>query len=330
MIVDPLKPATVPAPSKTVDYNDIAKGMPSEEVAAAPAPAAPVEAAAETKAPEAKPGEAKVEPKPGDTVEGEGEGTTFEKGFKQLTQRSAALRAREDSVKPLEALAKIIDPAKAQAFTKALQSNNPMSVMAALGFTYADIAASVAGGGVGQPQVVPEAAPAPAPAGEVNPEIAEVLATFRAQKAQQQEQTVLTGIKNVVVAAAAKFKTVAGLEDFQGVSNVLAEMWVNGKNSFPSNDAVENITIAAEEYERRLASGEVLLTKKQWEKLQNLTPAPASGSTPPATTRARSGNAPVSSGSQTLTNNAGAPPSAPVATRSDPTKMYSDIAAGMP
>lgn len=331
MIVPEKNTPAAPAPKAAVDYSDIAKGMPSEEAAPASAPpAAPAPVKTETKEPEST--ETKTEPKPGDTVEGEGVGTPFEKGFKQLTAKSAALRAREDAVKPLEVLAKIIDPAKAQALARALQSNNPSSVMAALGFTYADVAASVAGGGTNPKTNTP---PAEKPEEktaepELNPEIAEVLASHRAQKQQAMEQTILNGIKGVVTSAPTKFKTIAGLEDFQGVSNVLGEMWRDGNGSYPSSDPLENITIAAEEYERRLADGTIPLTKKQWEKLQGLTPAPASGSTPPATTRARSGNAPVSSGSTTLTNNAGVPPPAPAATRTDPAKMYSDIAAGMP
>lgn len=320
-----------PAPAAPVDYTDIAKGMPNDDVPAPtegqPAAPAPVK----TEAPET--GETKPEPKPGEPAEGEGVGTPFEKGFKQLTAKSAALRAREDAVKPLEALGKLINPEKAQVLARALQSNNPMSVMNALGFSYADIAAAVAGAG-GQPKPgTPPAAKPPEqkpPEQEMSPEIAEIVANHRAQKVQQMEQTIIGGIKDVVTAAAAKFKTIAGLEDYQGVNQVLKEMWDQGGGAFPSNNPTENITLAAEEYERRLRDGEVTLTKKQWEKMQGLTAAPASGSTPPAATRVRPGNAPVSSGSSTtLTNNAGSPP-APAATRPDPTKMYSDIAAGMP
>lgn len=327
---------STPAPVAPVDYAAIAKDMPSDagdagdaefnEAAAAGKPA-PVAAKPTEEAPAE--GEPAAAPEPED--EKVGVGTPFEKGFAQLTKRNAALRAREDAIKPFEGLAKAVNPIQAAALSKALASGSPMAAMNALGFSYADIAASVAGGGAKPPAAAPPTAPAAAPAAkDEDPEIAAIKASFRAQQVQQQQATILGGIKDVVTKAGEKFKTIAGLEDFAGVDAVLAEMW-NGSHpdpamrAFPSDNGLENIAIAAEEYERRLVSGEVPLTKKQWEKLASLTGASASAPTASEATRERPGNAPVSSAGKTLTNKTGAP-RAPAATRTDPSKLYEEIA----
>jgi hypothetical protein len=332
----PVEPVTTPAPATTpskpapVDYKDIAKGMPLDEVAA-PAFDENKPAPVKTEAPKETPVEAA--PKPGDVTEGEGAGTPFEKGFKQLTQKAAALRSREDAVKHLEPLSKALSPVQSAALVKALASGDPLAAMTAMGFSYADVSARVAGAPAAKPPAgkPPEQPSDEKPVADEDPEIAELKAWRREQKTATARAAIIDGIKGVVTGAGEKFKTIAALEDFEGVQSIINSMWNPEEKEFVGGaTGLEVIQIAAEEYERRLASGEVALTKKQWEKLGSLTPAPASGSTPPATTRVRSGNAPVSSGSKTLTNNAGAPPSAPAATRTDPAKMYSDIAAGMP
>lgn len=299
------------------DYAALAKELPTTE---APAPQAPP--------PTEKPAEPeqKTEQKvPEQTEEKLGVGTPFEKGFEQLTKRTHALRLREEAIKPIESLAKAVNPVQAQALAKALASGDPMAAMTALGFSYADIAARVAGAPT-KPAEKP-AEPEQKTQQNEDPEIAELKAWRRAQVAREQQAIILDGIKGVVTGAGEKFKTLSALEDFGGVQKVLDEMWAQGNNSFPSDNALENITIAAEEYERRLVSGEVALTKKQWEKLQGLTKPAASGSTPVEATRERPGNAQVSA-AKTLTNKTAASP-ASVATRpSEPD--YAALARELP
>ena len=237
------------ATTPSIDFADIASGMPTGD---SPDSSAPKPVPPPSDGDGAKPAEggAVVAPAAEEPV---GVGTPFEKGFKQLTARSKELRSREDAVKPLEALGRSVSPVQAQALAKALQSGNPMAAMNALGFAYADIAASVAEGGRNPVKPTEQAAEVKPVAGE-DPEITEIKA------------------------------------------------------------------------ERRLAAGEIPLTRKQWQRLQGgLTSAPASGPTSTEATRDRPGNAPVSR-TRTLTNNAGAPPSAPAANPTDPIKLISDLA----
>lgn len=296
------------------DYASIAKEMPTiTEEPAQPAAAPPASVEQKTEAPQT---EEKVEQKTEapQAEEKLGVGTPFEKGFEQLTKRTHALRLREEAVKPLETLGKAVSPVQAQALARALASGDPMAAMTALGFSYADIAARVAGAPAKTPEKPAEEPEAQPEARNEDPELAAIKAHFRTQQQVQQKAAILDGIKSVVTGAAEKFKTVAGLEDFDGVRNIIDEMWVASHpdpklRTLPSDNALENIAIAAEEYERRLTSGEVPLTKKQWEKLQNLTKGTSSVSTPSEATRDRPGHAPVSA-AKTLTNRTAAPPAA--------------------
>lgn len=308
------------------DYAAIAKEMPAAEAPAAapPPPAAPASPPAAEPETAEKPAAAAPEEKLG-------AGTPFEKGFEQLTKRTHALRLREEAVKPLEALGKAVNPMQAQALARALVSGDPMAAMTALGFSYADIAARVAGAPA-KTEEKPEEKKPEAAAREEDPELVAIKAHYRAQAAAQQEAAILDGIKSTIMGAADKFKTVAGLEDFKGVQRVIDEMWVGSHpdprfRSLPSENAVENIAIAAEEYERRLSSGEVQLTKKQWEKLQSLTAPPSSGSTPAEATRERPGTAQVSA-AKTLTNKVSAPPAATATRPSEPD--YAALARELP
>lgn len=316
------------------DYAALAKELPTT-AEPTPAPAAPPPSEAAPAEPTEQKVEQKVEQKEAPPAEEKiGVGTPFEKGFEQLTKRTHALRLREEAVKPLESLAKAVNPVQAQALAKALASGDPMAAMTALGFSYADIAARVAGAPAKPPEKPaeePTEQDKNAPAED--PELAAIKASWRAQQAAQQKQVILDGIKNVVTQAAEKFKTVAGLEDYAGVSSIIDEMWIASHpdpklRTLPSDNALENIAIAAEEYERRLTSGEVPLTKKQWEKLQNLTKAPSSASTPTEATRERPGNAQVSSGSKTLTNKTAAPPASAAPRPSEPD--YAALARELP
>jgi hypothetical protein len=314
----------------TIDYAAIAADMPTVEKPTEPA------AAPRTNDPAtpATPAALKVEPAegaPAEKLPPEAE-APFKKGFDQLVKGQAELRAQRDALKPFEGLSKAVSPVQASALVKALASGDPLAAMTALGFSYADVSARVAGGAA-KPSEKPAAAESEKPTAEsADPELVEMKRAWKAQQAQQAQQTILDSIKTAVTGAGEKFKTISGLEDFEGVRRVIDEMWVAShpdprQRFLPSENGLENIAIAAEEYERRLAAGEVTLTKKQWEKLASLTAAPGSGSTAARPPENRPGTAPVSA-AKSLTNKTAAPP-APVAPRpSEPD--YAALARELP
>lgn len=316
-----IKPAVAPAP---IDYAALAKEMPTPGAPAAKPvenkPAAPVPVAGEPAT------ETPAENKPAAPVEG----TPFAKGFAQLTKAQADFRAEREAAKHGLSLARVVTPVQAAALEKAMSSNDPVGAMQALGYSYADIANRLAAGGkpaapVEKPAEKPEDKKEAAP---LSPEVEEMLASHRAAKAQQQSKAIIDGIKGVVEAAADKFKMVTGLQDFEGVRKIIDGLWDPEAKAFVGNlSGLEVIQVAAEEYERRLSAGEVSLTKAQWDKLQNLTPAATSASTTPEATRERPGNAPVSA-AKTLTNRTGAS-QAPVAAR-PATPDYDALARELP
>ena len=307
-----------------IDYAAIAAEMPTVEKPAEPAAAA---------APPPPSGEKPAESAPAEKLPPEAE-APFKKGFDQLVKGQAELRAQRDALKPFDGLSKAVSPVQAAALVKALASGDPLAAMTALGFSYADVSARVAGGAA-KPTDPPKPTatePEKPTAESTDPELVEMKRAWKAQQAQQAQQTILDSIKTAVTGAGEKFKTISGLEDFEGVRRVIDEMWVAShpdprQRFLPSENGLENIAIAAEEYERRLAAGEVTLTKKQWEKLASLTGAPASGSTPARPPENRPGTAPVSA-AKSLTNKTAAPP-APVAPRpSEPD--YAALARELP
>lgn len=294
-----------PAP---IDYAAIAKDMPS------PAPATEKPAAAPAAATTEKPAEKPAEGAPAEQPAGEAVGTPFEKGFARLATAQSEFRQQKEAAKHGISLARLVTPVQAAALERAMAAGDKLGVMTALNISYADIAASVAGAPPKPPEKKEGEPEAKSEAKEEDPELMAMKEHWKQTKLNEQKTVILGGIKEIVTKAADKFKHIVGLEDFEGVRSLIDSMWDPEAKAFVGGaSGVEVIQIAAEEYERRLASGEVTLTKKQWEKMQNLTAAPGSGSTVPEATRERPGTAPVST-AKTLTNKAGAN-TVPAATR---------------
>lgn len=123
------------------------ENAPSEEAEAVePAPEAKVEA---------KPAETKVEPKAGEKAPLKSEvkadeeaapSDSIRKSFEKLASSSAELRAEKERLKPYLELADKLDPNSLSAVARAVKSGDPVSALAALGFSHADYAESVANG----------------------------------------------------------------------------------------------------------------------------------------------------------------------------------------
>jgi hypothetical protein len=307
------------APQVDIDFDAIAGDMPMDDKPArqAAAPAEPPAASEELPAEGSE-----VPPEQGGKAP-----TWMDKRFGDLAKQSAEVRKQREELKPVVALSRALSPVQASALEKALAAGNPMAAMTAMGFSYADVAASVAGGGTNPPVPPKKGEPPEEPeATSADPELEEIKRERREMRQQAQRSGIVQSIKTQLAPLAAKFKHINALENFDGVMGILDEFFEQA-GSLPSQHAVENIRIAAEELERRYVDGELPLTRKQWEKIQGLTTQPSSASTQPEATRTRPGTAPGQRGSRTLTNNAGAPPTAPAANPTDPSKVISDLAS---
>lgn len=317
----PTEKAAAPAPAAPapLDYSAIAAELPTDAPTTEEAPV--------TEKPVEKPVEAKPEgeekPKGEEKPAEKGEGDPFKRGFEQLVKQQKELREAREASKHGFELAEVVSPAQAAALKTALAKGDKLGVMNALGISYTDIASAMVGASKGEAPKPPAEKPQEEqkPVAVLPPEVQEVVAAYKQMQAQQQKQTIDTAIKDVITKNATKLKHVAGLEAVDEVSAVLEEMYRRA-GGLPSNDPVENIRIAAEEAESRLAR-----QAARWSKV--LTPATDSATIP-------SGKAPVtpvspaqSSGGKTLTNKLGAP--APSTTPSDNLDdLFRDIAKSLP
>jgi len=121
---------------------------PTEAPAEAPAAAAPAEAAPAPSEP------AKAPPAPPSDVP-EGAPDAVKKSFEKLAVKNAEIRAREEKLKGLEAIASKFNENSIQALIKAAQAGDAVSALGALGFTHADYAQQMANGRP-QPQQPPK------------------------------------------------------------------------------------------------------------------------------------------------------------------------------
>jgi hypothetical protein len=74
------------------------------------------------------------------------------KSFEKLAAKNAEIRAREDKLKGLEAIASKFNENSIQALIKAAQAGDPVSALGALGFTHAEYAQAMSMGRPQQPQ----------------------------------------------------------------------------------------------------------------------------------------------------------------------------------
>jgi len=312
----PTEKAETPSSPAAIDYSAIANEMPSEAPAepASEKKPAPVESSPATEAkPEEKPAEAKQEEAPGDD-------NPFKSGFEKLVKQQKELREQREAAKHGFELAEVVSPAQALALKTALSKGDKLGVMTALGISYTDIAQAVVGASKGEPPKPPAQPAKESPAEQAQrialeslpPQVQEVVTAYKRQQQVAVEQQVKSAIKEVITAHASKLKHVSGLEAVEEVSAVMEEMFARA-GGFPSNDPRENIRIAAEEAELRLAR-----QAQRWAKV--LTPAEESQNIPASKAPVKPDSPAQSSGGKTLTNNLGA-----VASKSPPLNTESLI-----
>lgn len=101
----------------------------------------------DTKPTEIKTAEPKEEKKVEETKdEIDAPSDSLKKSFEKLAKGNAELRAQEARLKPLLAMADRLDPNSLSAIARAVQSGDPVSALAALGYSHHDYARAVANG----------------------------------------------------------------------------------------------------------------------------------------------------------------------------------------
>ena len=222
------------------------------------------------------------------------------KGFEQLVKKQAEFRETTEKSKHGIELAQVLDAPKAAALKAALEKKDVLGTLSALGISYTDVAHAISGVKGKPPEKTPEK---PAERPQTDPEIESMKATFRAAQQQQLKNNIESAAKKVIAEQAAKLPYVSGMEATDEVLAVLDELWARGGNSFPSNDPMENLRIAAEEAEIRLARqySRFEKVKKPLTKVAESVSVPTSQATETPVSPAHG------SGGTTLTNKLSAP-----------------------
>lgn len=237
-----------------------------------------------------------VEPPPAQKSE-------LEVSFEKLVAKQQELRKEAEVAKPGIELANTIGVQNAQALAKAIVSKNPLDALAAIGFSYTDVANAVIGKGGEKKPAAPQKPPEQEqPKNGVpvrDPEVEAMLREHRAQKARQEQQAVESKIRELVKANP-KLELVNKLDAGTGeVVRVIEEMFVRGGGKFPTSTIEETIRIAAEEAESRL-----LRQKEQWSKVLTVGEKAATVSPTTATETPKPAQ---DGGGKTLTNSLSAP-----------------------
>lgn len=270
--------------------------MPSEapRPVAPAAPAAP-EAPAAPAAPEA-PAAPAAPPPPADSAA---------KSFEKLAQRSAEIRAREDRLKPLEALATRLDAKKLEALAEAAKGSDPVAALAALGFSHDDY-------------VKRASAPVPAAPAAVDPTIAQLQEQVAALRAQSVESAAAQGRAKVAaqmadMAKAGKFQYLGDVEGATDRAMAVLEDYVT-KNGPPAADEVDVLMEMSLKYVDEQLAAEA----SRWERV--LTSRKKVGTVPEVAPPAQAPSAPSSL--RTLSNQLSSPAPAQAGTQPKTAQDY--------
>jgi hypothetical protein len=229
-------------------------GKPATEAVAEP-PKVASEKAGEV--PEAPANPPKEEEPPSDPLK---------RSFEKLAKEKEALRKEADTIKPYMEMLKAIPPHSLQALARAAQSGDPMALLAAAGYSYADVAKRVVTG-----ESTP---PAPQkteerPAGALPPEVQGEIAELRAYVQRQQQQELMQRVKAAVPPS---LKHINGLEAHDLIVRYVNDFAAR-TGSPPGETFEESVAIAAEAVEAHLAR-----EAQRWAKV--LTPGQSPGTVP--------------------------------------------------
>lgn len=215
---------------------------------------------------EAVPAEPKTEPQKSE-----------EPALLKLAREKAAKRQAEQAAKPQNDLLAAFTPQEAERIAQARKAGDPVAALRALGFDHTQYTKAL----LNMKEEQPEEKAAPEPSSDVAALKAEVerLKQEREQERFQVTRSQTLGQMKTMLKDDSKFSYINALEALDGVEGVLLD-YHRQFGDLPGSNFEESVKLAAEVYEARLRSGDVPLTKKQWERIQGLT-TPASSAPVP-------------------------------------------------
>lgn len=167
----------------------------------------------------------------------------------KIAKERDAFRKEVEQVKPFMEAVKHVPPTQLLAIVKAIQSGDPVALRVAGGFSHSDYNAKLIGA------ELPEADEAPKAKED------DTVATLRAkvealerertdEKLQSTRAQLMTKMKDTLKDNP-KFKTLNGLEDYEGVERMLIQYHAE-YGTMPGATFEESVTLAAEMYESQL------------------------------------------------------------------------------
>lgn len=196
----------------------------------------------------------------------------------QIAREKAKARQAEQQAKPQNVALEVFTPQELERAAQARRSGDPVAALRALGFDHTQYTKALL-------NMKDEPAPEKAAEPGVSPDVAALKAEverLKQEREQERFQTTrsqaLSSMKEVLKSDP-KFSYINAIEAVEGVESVLVEFF-NAHKTMPGDTLEESVKLAAEVYEARLRSGEIPLTKKQWEKIQGLTAQPSSAPVP--------------------------------------------------
>lgn len=188
------------------------------------------------------------EAKPEEKKSDDGLPTLLRLAKERDSQRKALELKEFESAKPYVEALKAIPPHQAQAIAKAIQSGDPVSLIAAAGMTHSQYNARLLGM-TDKTEGREEAKPVDKVA-----ELEAKLAAFEREKEQERIQSsrsqMLGQMKNIIKDNPA-FKTINSLGDYEGVESTLIK-YHSQYGQLPGNTLEESVQLAAELYEYEL------------------------------------------------------------------------------
>jgi len=298
--ITPAAPVESVAPASKDDYHEAAfkealqleglvkKGAPAE-------PASELEAHVES-----DPAEEAVEPAAKAPPKAD---APLDKSFAKLANATASLRKEQEALKPYAEVAKVFRPEQMQALARAMAAKDPLSVLAAVGLSYTDVAKAVVGQGDKKAEPANKEAPReepnePAHVAELRAEIRE-LQQERFVRAQEQVTSTIAGF---IKESADKYPHLSLIDDGASKVRRVLEDYYQRTGGQPGETPTESFEIAAAEVEAREAKEAV-----RWEKVLSGLRAKRDGAKSVDSSASESPTSRESSGQKTLTNKMAAP-----------------------
>lgn len=168
--------------------------------------------------------------------------------FEKLAKEKAELRKRSDAVKAFEEISQNLDPMSLKTLMRAKASGDPLAALAALGFSYSDVANRMLDTRA-RPKEAPPAAAEP-PKSALPPEFDEVrqeLAELRQDRTRRME---VEALQNIEKALGDKFPLTKKLKAAPMVKKYIEDFYAR-TGELPGDTFDETVALAAEAVEQR-------------------------------------------------------------------------------